>query len=43
LIDYRGYVRWRNPDFDWRNEEQQAELSEAMLGLPMIPRPKPVS
>jgi peroxiredoxin len=40
LIDYRGYVRWRNPDFDWRSEEHHAELNEAMLALPMIPRAK---
>ena len=43
LIDYRGYIRWRNPDFDWRSEEKQAELSEAMLALPMIPRTKPAT
>jgi peroxiredoxin len=40
LIDYRGYVRWRNPDFDYHSEEQHAELNEAMLALPMIPRTK---
>jgi alkyl hydroperoxide reductase subunit AhpC len=41
LLDYRGYVRWRNPHYDWRSPEQYAEMTEAMLGLPMIPRPKP--
>ena len=42
LIDYRGYVRWINPNYDWRSQEHHAALDEAMLGLPMIPRPKPV-
>ena len=41
LVDYRGYVRWRNPHYDWRSQEQYAEMTEAMLTLPMIPRPKP--
>ncbi len=41
LIDYRGYVRWLNPHYDWRSQEQYAQMSEAMLALPMIPRPKP--
>ena len=40
LIDYRGHVRWRNPHYDWRSQEQYGEMSEAMLALPMIPRPK---
>ena len=40
LIDYRGYVRWRNPRYDWRSQEQYDEMVEAMLGLPMIPAPK---
>jgi alkyl hydroperoxide reductase subunit AhpC len=40
LIDYRGYVRWRNPHYDWRSQEQYGEMNEAMLGLPMIPRAK---
>ena len=38
LIDYRGYVRWRNPHYDWRSQEQYAAMTEAMLALPMIPR-----
>jgi alkyl hydroperoxide reductase subunit AhpC len=41
LVDYRGYVRWLNPHYDWRSQEQYAAMNEAMLGLPMIPRPKP--
>jgi alkyl hydroperoxide reductase subunit AhpC len=41
LIDYRGYVRWLNPHYDWRSPEQYALMSEAMLALPMIPKPKP--
>src|SRR5207302_10604132 len=40
LIDYRGYVRWRNPHYDWRSQEQYAAMTEAMLALPMIPRAK---
>ena len=40
LIDYRGYVRWRNPRYDWRSVEQYDEMVEAMLALPMIPVPK---
>src|SRR3989440_7329636 len=40
LIDYRGYIRWRNPHYDWRSQEQYAQVTEAMLALPMIPRPK---
>lgn len=40
LIDYRGYVRWRNPQYNWRSQEQYAEMTEAMLALPMIPRTK---
>jgi alkyl hydroperoxide reductase subunit AhpC len=43
LIDYRGYVRWRNPHYDWRSQEQYSEMSEAMLALPMIPRSKPAT
>ena len=43
LIDYRGYIRWRNPQYDWRSQEQYAALTEAMLALPMIPRPKPAA
>ena len=41
LIDYRGYVRWLNPHYDWRSQDQYAQMGEAMLALPMIPRPKP--
>jgi alkyl hydroperoxide reductase subunit AhpC len=43
LIDYLGHVRWRNPHYDWRSQEQYGELTEAMLALPMIPRPKPAT
>ena len=37
LLDYRGYVRWRNPAYDWKSAEQYSELIEASLGLPTIP------
>jgi mycoredoxin-dependent peroxiredoxin len=37
LVDYLGRLRWRNPRYDWRSEEQYAAMVEAMLGLPMIP------
>ena len=37
LVDYRGYVRWRNPAYDWKNAEQYSELIEATLALPKIP------
>ena len=40
LVDYRGYIRWRNPHYDWRSQEQYAQVTEAMLALPMIPRAK---
>jgi mycoredoxin-dependent peroxiredoxin len=40
LLDYRGYVRWRKPHYDWRSQEQYAEVTEAMLALPRIPRTK---
>jgi alkyl hydroperoxide reductase subunit AhpC len=38
LIDYLGRVRWVNPRYDWRSEEQYSQMVEAMLGLPMIPK-----
>ena len=38
LVDYLGRLRWRNPRYDWRSEEQYAAMVEAMLGLPMIPK-----
>ena len=38
LVDYLGRVRWLNPRYDYRSEEQYAEMTEAMLALPMIPR-----
>jgi alkyl hydroperoxide reductase subunit AhpC len=38
LIDYLGRVRWRNPHYDWRSQEQYDQMVEAMLALPMIPR-----
>jgi alkyl hydroperoxide reductase subunit AhpC len=38
LVDYLGRVRWRNPRYDWRSEEQYAAMMEAMLALPMIPK-----
>jgi alkyl hydroperoxide reductase subunit AhpC len=38
LVDYLGRVRWRNPRYDWRSEEQYNAMVEAMLALPMIPR-----
>jgi alkyl hydroperoxide reductase subunit AhpC len=41
LVDYLGRVRWRNPRYDWRSEEQYSQMVEAMLGLPMIPVAKP--
>jgi peroxiredoxin len=37
LIDYRGYVRWRNPTYDLRNAEHYTQLQEAVLALPRIP------
>jgi len=37
LVDYLGRLRWRNPRYDWRSEEQYSAMVEAMLGLPMIP------
>lgn len=37
LVDYLGRVRWRNPRYDWRSEEQYAAMVEGMLALPMIP------
>ena len=40
LIDYRGFIRWRNPRYDLRNPEHYAELQEAMLALPRIPLTK---
>jgi alkyl hydroperoxide reductase subunit AhpC len=43
LVDYRGYVRWRNPHYDWRNPDQYSELTEAMLALPRIPKTKKAS
>ena len=38
LVDYLGRVRWRNPRYDWRSEQQYAAMMEAMLALPMIPK-----
>ena len=43
LIDYRGYVRWRNTRYDWRSAEQYSALQEALLTLPAIPRKKEAS
>ena len=40
LIDYLSRVRWRNPRYDWRSEEQYSQMMEAMLALPMIPKAK---
>jgi alkyl hydroperoxide reductase subunit AhpC len=40
LIDYRGYVRWLNPTYNVRDDQHYTELQEAVLALPMIPRPK---
>jgi alkyl hydroperoxide reductase subunit AhpC len=38
LVDHLGRVRWVNPRYDWRSEEQYAAMTEAMLALPMIPK-----
>lgn len=40
LIDYRGYVRWVNPNYNVRDDQDYAALQEAVLALPTIPRPK---
>ncbi len=40
LIDHRGYVRWRNPKYDWRDPKQYSEMVEAAAALPRIPKQK---
>jgi mycoredoxin-dependent peroxiredoxin len=40
LIDYRGYVRWVNPAYNVRDDQDYVALQEAVLALPNIPRPK---